>query len=275
MSDAAAAARAPRRGRISDFIERHLLVWELAMGGLAVVYLVLGLLVDDGQSAPTPVLTLLGALFLAEFTVRFVDSRQRLAYFRQHWLDLVSCIPLIGGTRSLRLLRLLRLGAAARVISLAEAHAELRQRSRSSTWFVAPFLLIAWFAASIAYWELGHGIDPSLHSFGDALWWTLDTTVTLGYGVARPVTQETGVLAGFLIFLGIGLVGFLSTRLTTRLLDVHDDHHLAHTQKLVSLEDRLANIESLLTEMHADQRRATRSPRRAGPAGAGEDAVAP
>ena len=253
MSDAAPTApRGAQRGRISAFIDRHLLAWELVMGSLAVLYLVLGILVDDGQRAPETVLTALGILFLVEFTVRLADSRSRVQYLRRHWLDLVSCIPLIGGSRSLRLLRLLRLGAAARVVSLAETHAEHRHQDRSSLWFITPFLIVVWFAASIAYWQLEHGINPAVQTFGDALSWTALTTVTVGYGATTPLTQEARVLTGGLIFLGIGLVGFLSSRLTTRLLNVHDDHHVQHAQKLGSLEDRLANIESLLSEVAAD-----------------------
>jgi voltage-gated potassium channel len=266
VSDASLSRRRLQRGRISDFIDRHLLAWELTMGALAIVYLALGILVDDGQSAPEALLTVLGIIFLAEFLVRLADSRSRLGYLRRHWLDLVSCIPLIGGTRSLRLLRLLRLGAAARVISLAEAHAEHRHVDRSSVWFIAPFLLVVWFAASAAYWQLEHGISRAVHDFGDALQWTFLTTVTVGYGAPAPTSSEARILAGGLIFLGIGLVGFLSSRLTTRLLDVHDDHHVQHAQKLVSLEERLANIESLLTEIAADQRRAAAPrPRAASP----------
>ena len=257
-------ARGSHRGRISAFLDRHLLAGELVMGALAVVYLVLGILVDDGQATPEPVLTGLGIIFLVEFLVRLADSTSRMRYLRRHWLDLVSCIPLIGGSRSLRLLRLLRLGAAARVISLAETHAEHRHQDRSSLWFITPFLVIVWFSASIAYWQLEHGINPAVRTFGDALSWTALTTVTVGYGATAPVSQEARVLAGGLIFLGIGLVGFLSSRLTSRLLNVHDDHHLQHARKLGSLEDRLANIESLLSEIAADIHR-TPPPARARP----------
>jgi len=252
---AASPARRIRRGVVNDFVDRHLLIWEVTMGCLATGYLVAGVLIDGGTNVPLWTLTALGVVFLTEFVIRFIDSTSRLAYLRWHWLDLVSCIPLIGGTRSFRLLRLLRLGAAARVVNLAEAHAVLRQRGRNSAWFIVPFLLVAWFIAASAYWELEHGLDPAIRSFGDALYWTFLTTVTVGYGAeTHPVTAEGRILAGVLIFTGIGLIGFLSSRLTARLLDVHDDHHEKHTQRLVTLEDHLANIEALLGEVVANQR---------------------
>ena len=51
-------------------------------------------------------------IFLTEFSARCWDSPSRRHYLRSHWLDLGSCVPLVGGLRSVRILRLLRLGAA-------------------------------------------------------------------------------------------------------------------------------------------------------------------
>ena len=44
-----------------------------------------------------------------------------MAYLKDHWLDIVTCIPVVGQLRALRLLRLLafvRIGAAARAFGV-------------------------------------------------------------------------------------------------------------------------------------------------------------
>src|SRR5258708_21436618 len=69
----------------------------------------------------------ISGVFLLEFSLRFYDSPSRLGYLKGHWLDLVSCIPVVGSLRVLRLLRLaafFRLGATARVFGLAVSASE-------------------------------------------------------------------------------------------------------------------------------------------------------
>jgi voltage-gated potassium channel len=190
------------------------------MAALAAVYLGVGFSIDEGHGAPTFIIGALAALFLTEFGVRWWDTPSRRLYLRGHWLDLVSCIPLVGGLRALRILRLLRLGAALRIFSLAEHEAEVHQR-HDSWWFLGPVLAVVWLGASAAYWSLEHEVNPSLHTFGDALYWSFITATTVGYGDITPTTPEGRILAGVLIFVGIGLVGFASAQLTQRLM--HSD----------------------------------------------------
>jgi voltage-gated potassium channel len=195
-----------RRGQISAFIERHNTAWELLMAALAVVYLGVAFSIDEGHGLPTLVIGGLATIFLAEFGIRIWDAPSRRLYLRGHWLDLVSCIPLVGGLRSLRMLRLLRLGAAMRIFSLAEHEAEARER-HDSWWFLGPLLALVWIGAAGAYWSLEQGVNPNLHNFGDALYWSFITATTVGYGDITPTTPEGRILAGVLIFIGIGLVG--------------------------------------------------------------------
>ena len=190
------------------------------MAALAAVYLGVGFSIDEGHGAPTFIIGALAVLFLTEFGVRWWDTPSRRLYLRGHWLDLVSCIPLVGGLRALRILRLLRLGAALRIFSLAEHEAEVHQR-HDSWWFLGPVLAVVWLGASAAYWSLEHEVNPSLDTFGDALYWSFITATTVGYGDITPTTPEGRILAGVLIFVGIGLVGFASAQLTQRLM--HSD----------------------------------------------------
>jgi voltage-gated potassium channel len=232
-----------RRGAITAFVERHLLVWEGVMAALAVVYLAVSPLTDENHGPSPLLLAVLAAVFVAEFTVRCWDAPSRHHYVRGHWMDIVSCLPMIGGLRSIRLLRVLRLAALGRAVVLSE-HA-VQHRGRQSLWFVGPALCTLWLGSAAAYWILEHGANSSLHNFGDALYWSFITATTVGYGDVVPVTPEGRVLAGLLIFAGIGLVGYASARITARFLHARDPDS-ALVEEIASLREELRHIHDLL-----------------------------
>lgn len=224
------------------------------MGALALAYLGLSFLVDNGDLVYPWLVGPIAVLFLVEFVARFLDAPSRLTYLRRHWLDLVSSLPFIGGLRSFRLLRLLRLGAGLRVLSAAEHLSETRGRDRDSMWFVVPTLLFTWFAAAAAYWVAEHGANPNLKTFVDALYWAFITASTLGYGSIVPVTAAGRVLAGLVIFVGVGIVGFTSARLTqTWLRDESRHHPRLMLEKLNKLDHEVASIKELLLEQQSRQ----------------------
>ncbi len=105
-------------GGVTAFVRRYGLAWELGMACLTVVYVVLAFFQDQGASGLISAGVLaLAAIFLAEFSLRLYDSESRVGYCQKHWLDIITCIPVVGPFRALRLLRLLafvRLGATAR-----------------------------------------------------------------------------------------------------------------------------------------------------------------
>jgi voltage-gated potassium channel len=242
-----------KRERVEAFVGRHTLAWEVALGILAVAYLAVSFDTDFGLGILAWLIGPLAAIFIAEFALRFWAARSRLHYLRGHWLDLVSCIPLVGGLRSLRLLRLLRLGAAARVLTVAERAGSRRGGNRQSFWYLGPALLVLWFGAALAYWSFEHGVNTQVHNFGDALYWAGITATTVGYGDTTPLTPEGRVLAGILIFLGIGLIGFASARLTSRWLNV-DDGVAALTDKVSSLEQEIVKLrEFLIAQRRPDE----------------------
>src|SRR5579864_2457877 len=166
-----------RRGDLTAFVARHNLAWEIGMGLLAGVYLAVSFLADTGGGLSPWIISVLAAIFLAEFFARLLDAPSRTAYVRHHWLDLISSIPLIGGLRSLRLLRLLRLGAGVKVLTAAEQATVARGHSRTSVWYIAPALLLLWFGAACACWVIEHGANPRIETFGDALYWAFIRTM--------------------------------------------------------------------------------------------------
>jgi voltage-gated potassium channel len=175
---------------------------------------------------------ILSAIFLVEFTVRCLDSQQRLSYVRRHWIDLVTCIPVIGPLRVLRLLRLLRF------IRLGIA---LRQTFQQSEWLLVPSLLLLWSGAAYCLWIFERGINPAIGSIPDAMYQSLLITLTLGQGSSKTVTAEGQLVAGLLVFLAVGLVTAASSRLTSFWLGDDRDKEIQSGIRSLTAEVRAAN----------------------------------
>jgi voltage-gated potassium channel len=216
-----APIRAWTRGRVTSFVKRHTLAWELVMAALTVVYVVVAFLQDQGSAGLVLVVTqVLAGIFVIEFSLRFYDSPSRRVYLRNHWIDIVTCIPVVGSFRALRLVRLLaffRLGASLRAFGLGAAASD-RVHGGAGLWVLAPIMLVVWVAAAYGFYTLEGGVNPHIKTFGDAMYFALVTGSTVGYGDVTPVTSEGKVLTGLVIFVGIGLLGFASAQLTAKLL---------------------------------------------------------
>lgn len=237
-----------RRGTVTAFVDCHQRVWDVAMALAAIAYVALAVRNDVVPgSVPSWLNLALSLSFVAEFTLRCWDAPSRWAYTRAHWIDLVSCIPFVGCLRAVRLLRLLRLGAAVRILGVAERELTRRGNGRGSLWFVAPCVILLWIGSAYAAWFLEHGSNPHLASFGDALYWSFITATTVGYGDLTPVTAGGRLLAGLDAFVGLGLLGFASARLTALWLR-QDATADGTAQELAALRAEVSALRHLLAE---------------------------
>lgn len=238
-----------RRGAITEFVDRHTFVWETTVAVLTAAYVGLSFFEDGTSFALNPftiTLFALSGLFLIEFGLRYWDAPSRPAYLRNHWLDLVTSFPLIGPFRALRLLRLLRfarLGLSVRKLMLGSSHV-------SDSWLIWPFILVFWVGSAYALWLAEHAVNPAIRTFNDALLYAFLTACTVGYGSFSPTTIEGKIIAGAIVFVAIGLVGFTSARITALYLGQREDRLPA---QLGVIERDIAEIKRLLAHMqHKD-----------------------
>ena len=106
--------------------------------------------------------------------------------------------------RVVRLLHLFRLNA--RYDSFRVISSVLREKSRQllSSLFIIFVLMVA---GSICMYNAEHAAQPEVfRNAFSGFWWSVSTTLTIGYGDIYPVTPAGTVLAIFLAFLGVGAV---------------------------------------------------------------------
>lgn len=169
---------------------------------------------------------LFGTLFLLEYVMRLwvcvEDDRYRGAAGRLRYavtpaaiIDLLALAPLllpfIGAeayilrlVRLLRIVRLTKLGRYTRAASAVARAMHLRRHELAVSF--AAGLLVLLVSATCLYVVEGGDQPEQFGSIPRAMWWSVATLTTVGYGDIFPITPLGKVLAGLTAVTGIGLI---------------------------------------------------------------------
>jgi voltage-gated potassium channel len=151
------------------------------------------------------------AVFVADYAARMVLATGRFRYWSRHLPDLaIIALPLLRPLRLLRLVMLLRVLNRSATGSL---------RGRVAVYVGGASVLLV-FCASLAELDAErHAHSANITTFGDALWWSMSTVTTVGYGDRYPVTVEGRFVAVGLMIGGIALIGVITAALASWLID--------------------------------------------------------
>ena len=142
---------------------------------------------------------------------RPVSGRIKFIFSPIQLLDLLAIVPffLVFLGLDLRALRAVRL--LARAARLSRYFTGLRtlggvlQAKRYELFTVMLVLMVLLILASSLMFFAEHEVQPeAFSSIPAAMWWTIVTLTTVGYGDVYPVTSMGRLLAGFIAILGIG-----------------------------------------------------------------------
>ena len=95
--------------------------------------------------------------------------------------------------------------------------------------------------------------DSQINSMLDAVWWTVATVTTVGYGDIVPVTDIGKIVAIFFMFFGIGVLAIFLSVLGTQFYKrkfEKEEKEISHAQKLIL--DRMNDLEKNQKELQKD-----------------------
>jgi voltage-gated potassium channel len=146
-------------------------------------------------------------LFVLDYVVRLSLASNRWHWFFRHLLDLaIVTLPFV---RPLRLLRLLVL-----IEALQKAIGDAF-RGRIVVYTVSGVVLLIYTASLGVFDKERYLHGATINSFGKAIWWSITTVTTVGYGDVYPVTNAGRVIAVLLMIGGISLVGVVTAALAS------------------------------------------------------------
>lgn len=180
------------------------------------------------------------AVFACDFVVRVCLAHDRLRYALRHWFDLI--VILLPALRPLRLLRLVT------VLSVLNRRASTSLRGRVTTYVISAALMLTMVGA-LAVLDAERGTpDANILTFGDALWWSVSTMTTAGYGDLYPVTALGRSVAVGLMICGIAILGTVTASLASWFIERVDEGD-RDTKRLIK------EVEALRAELRALPRR--------------------
>lgn len=136
------------------------------------------------------------AIFAVDLAVRLFESKSLKLFFRKNYIEILAVtLPF------LRVLRMLRVLLAIRGLKIFVV-----DRAKATGLYVALLAPLSWFTGAIVVLDV-ESKDPnsSINSIGEALWWSLTTITTVGYGDLYPVTLSGKIVAAVLMITGISL----------------------------------------------------------------------
>ena len=195
------------------------------------------------------------AVFATDYVVRLALAPNRRQWFFKHLLDVaIVLLPLL---RPLRLLRIVILIAALQK-ALGSAI-----RGRVVVYTVSGAVLLV-FVASLAVLDAErHAPDSDIQTYGQALWWSMTTITTVGYGDLYPISVQGRIIAVLLMIGGISLVGFITATLASwivqRVAEEETDNRTATAAQIEELHSEVRLLAAEVRRLRADDEPAPES----------------
>jgi len=206
--------------------------------------------------------TLICVIFLIDFFLNLRGAAKKSDYFikERGWLDLLGSIPSLGlftnAGKYAGLFRLARLSRLARIVRLLRGENKktlvkdiLENRSRYAMFLTILLTILVLSVSSVLVLQFeSQSPDANIHSGGDALWYSMVTITTVGYGDRYPVTTGGRITAMFIMFMGVGIIGALASILASLLVggSTPAEEQAPAAAPAPSVEDELKTIQDKL-----------------------------
>ncbi len=237
--------------------------WDLMLACLS-VYVIAAMTVDLVFDLPTEVQTILHLadtviclIFLGDFFRRLLTAPSKREYLKWGWIDLLASIPSFDALRwgrvvSLtRLLLVLRAFRSGRVLLRVIRH-DPGRAVIAGTLLLTTLLMIG---CSILILSVETAEKSNIKNGYDALWWSLTTVTTVGYGDHFPVTVKGRIVGALLMWAGITLFATFTAFISAKIMELHQKHERDEVDAIFEEVTALrAEMRQLREALRLDQR---------------------
>lgn len=191
-------------------------------------------------------------IFVCDYFANLYYSEDRVEYIQSHVLELIAIIPfdsVFSFLRLGRLARLFRLVRVTRIFALSSRFWDTINRLLHTN-SLSKVLMLNISAVLVASLMLS---VIERKSFFDALWWSIVTMTTVGYGDIVPQDTISKIIAILLMLVGICTFGMVTSTITRFFTETERESKLdillakidEQNETLARLEKKIESLESL------------------------------
>lgn len=181
------------------------------------------------------------AAFACDYLVRLGLSPARKAFVRTHWMDLAAVLlPMI---QPLRLLRLVS------TLLLVGRRARMAPQIRLTTYVAGAVVGLLMFGSLAVLSVERDAPGGNIKNLGDALWWSVTTMTTVGYGDHSPTTGLGRLLAVGLMLSGIALLGVVTANIAAWFISRFERDDRAEREQTAAITELAAEVRALRAEV--------------------------
>ncbi len=241
--------------QIEHWLEMPMFLLSLAWIALLAIELIWGL-----AAWLQSVVTIIWAVFVLEFTVKFVIAPTKLRFLSKNWLTMLAlALPALRVFRITRAFYALRATRAVRGLTLARVLTAFNRGLASIRatlgqfgfqYVVALTLLVTALGTAGMYAFECREAGGAINTFGDALWFTAMMMTTSGSDY-WPKTAEGRVLCFLLALYAFAVFGYVTATLASLLIGQNSKSRQDKTtrQLLTALRDDVAKLNARLAQV--------------------------
>ncbi|WP_405493258.1 potassium channel family protein [Streptomyces sp. NBC_00096] len=181
------------------------------------------------------------AAFAADYLMRLGLSGAKKAFVRTHWMDLAAVLlPMI---QPLRLLRVVS------TLMLVGRRARMAPQIRLTTYVAGAVVGLLMFGSLAVLSVERDAPGGNIKNLGDALWWSVTTMTTVGYGDHSPTTGLGRLLAVGLMLSGIALLGVVTANIAAWFISRFERDDLVERAQTAAISELAAEVRALRGEV--------------------------
>ncbi|MGN1317889.1 MAG: potassium channel family protein [Lachnospirales bacterium] len=231
-------------------------IYNLIIGLLAIIAVILAVfdLTKGIQSSQLILLdNAIWIIFIIDYFVRLLISHNKKDFIISNIFDLIAILPFNSAFRAFRFVRITKLAKLSRLTKLTKfvrlTAFSSRCLKRCKDFFNTngfKYMLIVTFVI-IILGSIGIHFAEDME-YKDAIWWSFVTATTVGYGDISPSTDAGRIIACVLMLVGIGLIGSLTSTITSFFLNSEKAEKSFKTNEINNIKKSIENIDNLSYE---------------------------
>lgn len=166
-------------------------------------------------------------LFLSDFFINLIRAKDKVAFLRWGWIDLISSLPMIDPLRWGRLARVARILRVLRAIRSAKYlyRSLLSEKIKSLTLLVFIFVFFSYTVSAVIVLDFERTQPSEIDTAEKALWWSFLNLMNAKTSISSATTTEAALAAIYLNKVGLIIFAYLNAILIAWLMNRNEFDH--------------------------------------------------